>query len=557
MAGLGLVLASALVFVLRNHPVRGYEVSWIASISLAGWVIVGGASLIFFGLLALERFGLATVVGGSLVMVIGALPFLEQYAFYGRGDPMSYYGNTIVILRDGKLWQSDFYPLVELLVAEIKLLIGADLRSVVALWGSMQYALWIVVIFSGAYLITGDSDRAWLAGAVAVVPVFSLYHFVLYPYGYAFLLLPMILIAWQKRRSFGYRLILNILLIALPFSHPLVALLTITLVGGFQIQAYVARKLSRSAEFAPPEVSLATTIVLFVGWLISFPEIRRVLQIAALGQGAAVEREVAERAGNIFLAAGGLQGLSVAGIVLLGDIVLLILLSVYLLRGHEWRKPGAHRILLGSFFVLSVAVVALLVVPIFGDSVTFLRVLNLPYPLVVVPWLIAILWRPRATKPTIVAVVLTSALLIGVGGIYPSPLVIQPNDQVTDEELAATVWLHEHARSDAVVSRVQTEPYRGVDFEFGTGHRVHHGDAFLSTQFVPGGIVPDHFGVNATLADQYGRPGVLLVTRYDETVYTSVWSGVDRFAQTDFDRLESMTGVSRVYDAGGARVYVF
>lgn len=557
---IGALAAEAGILASALTPNPDYQLFWLAELPMVAKVglvvcLASAAALIY-----LRSLRLAAVVSGSMVLMLALQPFLRGYASYGRADTTTYIGVIQDILETGTLWVDDIYPLLHLLIVEMSLVSGVPFRALLPIWAAMQYLLWLGVVWLGAQRWFGNTWRPDLALLLATIPIFTQYHFILFPNGYAIILLAMILVAWFESNDLVYRSILVMMLIVLPYAHPTVALITIVLVAVLVLTSRVLQSRGlRSTRLPASTYSLAAIpFVSALFWLLDFRQIQSMIKRSFGLLETRSEAQAKEVTGILLRTLPPLDELLTAVAVLIGASAILTLFALASLRATRASrirldKPFTTQLIL-IFVLLAGVTVSFLFVPILGEGVFFLRVLNLPYPLIVAGWGIAA-WMPRPWIRSSLVPIFLLSLVLASAGIYRSPLTFQPNDQIDPQEFAMAAWLHEYAIEDRLVSRLHAEPWRLVDGSLGKEHSEHHGDTFEHTKFARGGIVPDHFGLPYPMSVHRGELGRLFtVTVFDQTVYTTVWATTDRFTAEDFTNVSKVFGNSKVYDAGPTMV---
>jgi len=141
---------------------------------------------------------------------------------------------------------------------------------------------------------------------------------------------------------------------------------------------------------------------------------------------------------------------------------------------------------------------------------------------------------------------------ISLFGLVPSPNIQRPTPQVTLMEMEGMEWSFMHKDAKTEYIEIVSPPYRYFDAIFGVDARHGRSDikAYADT-------VQDHFNYENSIffgsnidSDRY-----LVLTKFDEIIYQTVWKTVGRFNFNDFVRLSEDESVSLLYTNGECAVY--
>jgi hypothetical protein len=149
------------------------------------------------------------------------------------------------------------------------------------------------------------------------------------------------------------------------------------------------------------------------------------------------------------------------------------------------------------------------------------------------------------------SVVLLVLAVVGVASAFPSLPAREHNNQVTEMEIQGTEWVLDNREDGRPVDAYRISLWRFEHLHSGTlNESVRQG----------GSRPPEHFGYrgNDTLGGTYGDERYLIVTALGRLTYPEIYTDYPDFwgfTPADFERLETDTTVSRVYDNGEFDLY--
>jgi len=152
-----------------------------------------------------------------------------------------------------------------------------------------------------------------------------------------------------------------------------------------------------------------------------------------------------------------------------------------------------------------------------------------------------------------ILIILIFGSALSIASLFPSTFIRQPNPQVTTMDMTGMKWFIEKKDYSIGCVFVSVRPFRFSDAIIGYDvTRRQRPDIAYSRE-----PVPDHFGYSQYygLGTQYLKDKYLTMTRTDRTVYTTVWKEVGRFDNTDFEKLELDSTVSKLYSNSEMNVY--
>ncbi|MCO5383610.1 MAG: hypothetical protein NHB15_17305 [Methanosarcina barkeri] len=139
--------------------------------------------------------------------------------------------------------------------------------------------------------------------------------------------------------------------------------------------------------------------------------------------------------------------------------------------------------------------------------------------------------------------------------LYSSPYIMTPNDQVTQMDLAGMTWYIGEKNITVKSVNIMTPPGRFAMGIIGISEARKRAD--LDYGRYTSIKIPDHFDYikNSSLGESYGENKYAVITKYDRILYTTIWKSVGRFNDSDFEKLEHDSTVSKLYSNGELDVY--
>lgn len=569
------LLATALAIVA---PAKYYEDSIYTSTPWTTWAligtsIVGGQTLTLYGGHRNPKsrtvyWGMSSSVAGLVAFL--SIPIVRGYYVYGRGDLLTHIGITTDAIRLGRIEPDNFYPVTHLLFGLVTFCTGIDLRLIpwiTTLVFTLIFVLSVLLLIRTLHVQWHSTPALY---SLSTLLILGSYNTLALPNALSILLYPLALHCFTKsRRSLGHNLILVLLLLLIPFFNPLTCIslvITLAAVAMYFRWKSIREPVDNSIKGPSMRASLVPASILvitFISWFSAFAlfgqSVRLVWDWLTKQAGPAKYIEITG-----VLESHGIAGVSALtlflrlyGVAAAFSLVALVGIALGFWSNRrkkntaEWTDALVpplflHLALFGVFLVLPIG---------FGPD----RVLEYV-------GLLALLISPRfllrglGAQRNRAAVILVCGFVVvvsvmGLANAYPSPYTLQPNQQVTYRDVAATRWYVSHTGGDQLVYVIQSvQFFRLVDLVAGKLFVDQHP---ALSPFTPGSTLPDHFGYNTSrcVGSQIQRSGLLILTGFDRSLYTSAWGFFPRYNESDFVSLDHDSTASLVYDNGETKIY--
>jgi len=337
---------------------------------------------------------------------------------------------------------------------------------------------------------------------------------------------------------------------------------------------FIGRKSWRPYAFShhPTINDILILTFVFVPWLLTFGVFRdNILYVAKAFTGLEGGLSVANEMG------GSLSKLNINGFDLLSllikmlgqDIIFLVLAIVGLLILFKYPKERARNkylmLLMSSTFVIGLLYVGYIfnllgLRYLAGDRLILGLMLFTP---IAVGFVFGFALNSNSVKSnksylivTLYIALIMIASIASIFNVYLSPYVSYPNVQVTHQDMQGMSWLINCKNKDIDFAGILSPPCRYADALIGhteTGNRTD----LTITGWDKSFIIPDHFNYTAheTLKDSYQTDRYVAITKFDRTVYNTVWRSVGRFKTEDFEKLNEDKSVNKLYSNGGLDVW--
>lgn len=277
-------LLLAIYIIAITPPADGYELSIYNVYSRYFWfLIIGsiacGISILIFQEFSHEKanfwpFGFYIMLLANLCIIL--LPIFRGYVLFGKGDPLTHLGHLRGILLTGYLGKENFYPAIHLLAAIITCITQLDPFTIMKFIPPFFSIFYIISIYLLASSLTKIHSSSLIITAFGSILFFRSEYIIFTPTFQAFFLLPCLLFLYNKiQNSPIFVMLFIIMLISIPFFHPLFSVLMIVILLCFEVGSIVYNRKNNStnATYGPSGHPIKFISLLFVTlfiWYSSF-----------------------------------------------------------------------------------------------------------------------------------------------------------------------------------------------------------------------------------------------------------------------------------------------
>ena len=579
------ILLIYLLYILRVTPgASGYEASIYAAYPTTFWVIYFLIYLFSLSALLYSIFiksdklflypGLFNLLILNLIILL--LPLFRSYFTVSMGDigaHLRYINGILSTQHFGALTTVENpYPLTHVLSANIMLIAQTKLETVGQVTPVLYYVVYILFTYLLGRELFDNNRKSMLLLLVALVPILHGYSY--YPSRTFLFLIPMLLYVLAKNikdDSIPSRLMVLILLIALPFIHPASSMLFILLF----IVIYLVVLISRARNFTLRSYQTTPLIFLTV-WLL--------WTISLEGHFAGWIRYYIDWFSNIpeqySYFKENVAGLEAAQLTPVNTIILYIKKfgPMHLLFGlastfsiysiYNWIKKKKYDRINIALSLICLVYVALYIISFFF-TLTLLGARLHPYTLLISVLVSAVflfnLVNASKTKIikvaslTLVTILLFSATYVATFNYYESPFNKNPPEHCTYMELNGMDWLLQTRNKDLEVEdqshyQIKVAKYLwGFEEVPGENRRGLKG---LGDPYT----IPHHFNYDngSLLAKYFQKNMYLFINKKTELIAANVFPEYeDRwvFHPDDYEKLESDKSIDKMYHNGEIKIF--
>jgi hypothetical protein len=540
----------ALVFLYLNSPVTGYELSIYTSIPLF-WVSIFIAISIAITLLVYQVYKKNYInfwlIFFSLLLsyfIILTLPVSRGYFLYGSNDLMGHYSRIINLVNSGSIGDN-YYPIVHILGAEISLFCPEITTNVILeIIPPIFSIIFVLFIYYLARVIFKREDYSVMAACLSFIPLYSYYQIILYPHAIAILLLPLIFYLYFNLKNLpSLKILLIIMMVMQVFVHVIPALIIFGCLVSAEIIKIVFNRIATSSKFNISFNTAAISLIVFFAWWSSysvFGETNKAV-IWLVGESAAVPRmQEVENAINL-----GQQSFIELFFKMFGNqlilailtIISIIIMVIYYIK----RKNDVNNGIILSGILLTSALIYLLYFLSSGMA-TVGRFFGANYGIWAMPVIIAFLFTSISRTKKLIFIITVFIIIITIISmltVYKSDWVLQPNWQVTQQDITANNW--ESVRgSDSLSSGVIASPWAKsnsaiIPAHFGYDKNNQFGDLFSRDTLI-----------------YYGEKRQILANKnpiLNESTLNNVWA-LAGCSDDDYVQLGKDKNVHFLYDNG-------
>jgi len=576
-----------LVIITITPSATGYEISIYDAYPLYFWFFLIGAIACGIIILVHQAFTeeklnwwlagfsviLFIVVFANLIIIL--LPIFRGYFISDVGDEITHLGMIKDIALTGRTGRENVYPISHILSISLSYISGLNSRSIIKIVPAIFYLIYIGGLYLLAKTIGEKFGQVLLVMAFGSVLLFTYFNIFFLPTQFFLYLIPLILMLLLRKTASSnrleYTIIFLIMLLPMPFLHPLGSVFLILLFLLFELSVLIHRFLIRrgyaqsAAISYPSKTALMPALVVFIiffMWFSSFALFRTTVTQAyewfVYGHGTPPVETMAEQ-----LRMAGFTILDFIDLLIknYGHDLIFILISLIailiILRNLRLRNsPRIEEIFFSLFFLIFSVFYIQTLLGAFICTGRSLRVYCWPLMastvlngIVFHEWISKLKGKRFKICISLLTIVIIIAAIIGVFSVYPSPHIKLGNLQITEMNFEGMEWFFEHKNSDMTFYFDQL-PFRAV-------HAIFGHDAPKPKTVGHFSQVPPHLGYedNKTLSYSFNYDAYIVISERIKAIKTKLWPDVGRYALSDLNRLSSDPAVSKIYFNGGLETW--
>ncbi|MCK5022825.1 MAG: DUF1616 domain-containing protein [Candidatus Aenigmarchaeota archaeon] len=571
-------IISALTIIARTLPASGYEISIYDAYPPYFWFFIIASIACGICILVHQAFaeqksnwwsmGLFIIIFTNLIIIL--LPVFRGYFISSGGDEISHLGMIKDIALTGRAGRENVYPISHILSISLSYILGLDSRSIIKIVPAIFYLIYMGGLYILAKIIGKKYEQVLLVMAFGSVLLFTYFNILFLPTQFFLYLIPLILMLLLGKivssNRFEYTIVFIIMLLPMPFLHPLGSVFLILIFLLFEVSILIHHFLLRggyvqSATISyPSKTAIVPALIVFITFFMWFSVF-------------ALFRTTIARASEWFVYGHGTppvetmtEQFRIAGFTILDFIDLLlnnyghgliyILLSFIaifiILRKLRLRNSlSIEEIFFSLFFLLFSVFYIQTLLGAFICTGRSLRIYCWPLMastvlngIVFQEWISKLRGKSFKIYISLLTIFIILAAIIGVFNVYSSPHIKVGNLQVTEMEFNGMEWFFEHKNSDRTFQFDQL-PFRAPQAIFGrdTPKPKTVGRFYQ---------VPPHLGYedNKTLVYSLKYDAYIVISEHVKVVKTKLWPDVGRYTLSDLNKLSSDTAASKIYFNG-------
>ena len=568
----------SLLIIAKIGSAQKYEISIYAAYPSYFWLLISSSIIIGHIILIHQAFSVKISrlwpIGIFILIFINILilllPLFRNYYISNFSDEIYHLGMAKDIVFNGHLGFNNYYPISHILIVLIHYMTDSELMFITKIVPSIFYLLYITGLYLLVKTIKNDVRPAILVTSFASVLLFGFYNYIFFPMQFSLSFVPILLFLYVKKNSghikkVEHGVIFIILLILMPFLHPLGALFLVGIFLTHETSKLIVVSIKRlQGEYAAimPKISLLPPVIIFTSFFVWFSSFviysRSVMQAYRWFALEAGTPSIGTLADNFYRSNFTYFDLMELIIYRHGhtiffsilSIIALIIISRKILKKSDFRLDEIFFTLL--FFGFSLFF-TLTIISDFISTGSQIRIFC--WALMASTIINGIIFHEQISKlkhnkiKTICVIFLTiiliSSSIIGIFSVYLSPHTKDPNLQTTQMAWNGMEWFFKFKNMDDTFY-IDQLPWRAPAYIY--GH-----DTVKPKTVGNFRVVPPHFGYDNNSAKIKG--GYFIISDRNRAVYTELWPTQGIITSTDFGKLSVDNNLTKIYHNNGLEVW--
>ena len=561
----------ALVMIIYTPATSGYEISIYDAYPWFFWMFL--IFSISIGLFSLFEFADSSnksnlwAVGILIILlsnfIILSLQLSRGYVLYGTGDVINHIGYIKDIFYNGHISPGNYYPMFHVLVSILSFISSIPYTKIVLCLPavfSVSYTVWIYYL---AKKIFNKRFTVIITVALGSIMLLMGYQTYFSPNALTLFTLPLILyliMSDLKEKKVSYTILITIFFIWLVFAHMLVAIFLIIILISIHVWKYVynAKINNKNDIKVPTKEAILLLLISTVTWF-SYTSLwgSTINNIFNWMQGEMSYTPMGSLS-DVLVKLNFYQFISLViklygGYILIG---ILCIIGLFLILKRIKKISWNEFFVMGLLYFIAPLLILMFFAP--ASGVDFLRPLRfLSIPLCLFGALsIYYINNLKRLKPVIKGFIILLFLivpaLIGVFNVHTSPLIMQPNQQVTSAEILGMEFFTDN--KDPYTKTIGiTSKYRFSYLLYGYSEGDQKLKKYLDfPQLINTYYVGDHFeNISSINGSRY-----IIFSKADQVLYTKIYK-TNRFTDEDFENIENKQYLDSVYSNGDFRVFYY
>ena len=397
-------------------------------------------------------------------IIIIALPIIRGYEIYARGgyDIFAHFAWSKTIVNTGYIDGADIYPGVHILSAIQDLFGIHDITILAAFISIFFYIFYLLSLFVLGTAIFKDKKAGVLISVFGTPLLFSYGHYAFYPFLFALMLVPIILLCLHKSNINGkreYYIIISLISLFIIFTHPLVTVIILIMLMALHGAMAASKKYNFGLDQEINVLSISVLIgAIFIFWYINFTRFQKMSESvysAVIGVSSAdtiltTNMEMVNRSGAPLIT------ILESFIKIYGPMTIFFLvafcLTIYLSKKF-WIKKEHRKVMIYSvYFLLSIFLGIIFTI---GNFIISELLRSTSFAIVMATIVCGIgfyilVTDARSRQKTqsialIIIAILCSVSILTTFNVYYSPWIVSPGMYMTKMETSGDNWFLSNA----------------------------------------------------------------------------------------------------------------
>lgn len=581
IAAICMLAVTLIIAVIPNAT--GYEMSIYHAYPLYFWLLLLASLICGILILTYQAFtksksswwisGLIIMITTNLIIIL--LPGFRDYFISDYADELDHLGLIKDIAMTGYIGGSNIYPISHIIAYNISSVCALDIKLVLKIIPAIFYIIYIFGLLLLTKEMGGKFRQSLLVLSFSSVLLFTYFNYLFLPTQFFVELVPLIIFLFirsQNCPNIYYGIIFIILLLPMPFLHPLgstfLVLIFIILMVSIIILKFVNKRsvleykiVSFNYRSAIPPALIV--LIVFFMWFTNFAlfnySIDKAFNWFVYGYGTTAMQGMVQDWETVNMTITQFLNLlfNSYGQCLIFSLLSLIAIIFLIGRILFSKKPiNLNEIFLSlTFVVFSLFYISTLVTGFLGTGKS-IRIFI--WALMASTLLNGIVFYELLSKfkgklaiffKSNLVLIIIIAAIIGIFNVYPSPITKQAGIQVTYMDWSAIEWFFNKKNSDPTIYFDQL-PFRAPGYIYGY-------DADKPESLGDFSVVPQHIGYdkNETLKYAFNLNSYTLINKRIRLMKAYFWPEHGRYTLEELNKIELDLGVSKIYSNPEMEIY--
>lgn len=551
------ILLSYSLLIIASSPAKGYELSIYSATPRIFWIAI------IFGLFNGFLLIISCFYHRSKIWIVGLFEILfcncliiSLYALrgyvlcFGRGDVGSYVGYAKDISSYGYYGSSNIYPITFIFISQLNQLTTISIMTLSKYLPSFFFVFYVLSVYCWSKSIIPDRRFVLSSLLASTVIFFAWFSTSIYTQLLSVWTLPFFFYLLQKKPDYRFKLFCIIFLIMYPFFHPITAIVVLLYLTTSLI--WEKFDLDAKEKYVSTSLLLISFVTLF-GWFIQqYTLLRNMKTILFQLIGLLNIPTTADQTLYNMNKLGVATAIRTLGLMISDEIVFCVLSLIVIYRVFFSKKEIS---ILQKFYKISIFFIIgnlfLLIVFFSTRAHTQDRLINLNFNLVLTPPLVGyllytfLLNNKRAKSALILSLIFSSAI-IAMFSLYPSPITMLRNKQVTIKDVSGINWLISNKNPELKTADVASPVFRFAELINGCNFLSQRHDLYSNLYLSP--LI--RLIENETFPIDEER--YMILTEFDLKPYSmGLWKDFKpKLEIEDFTKINSCTNVDKIYENG-------